>query len=46
MAATRTSAGVASRDAAVDAYRLDLEPGTEHAATVGPSGVESAEASR
>ena len=26
--------------------RLDLEPGTEHAATVGPSGVECVEASR
>ena len=26
--------------------RLDLEPGTEHAATVGPDGVECVEASR
>lgn len=26
--------------------RLDLEPGTEHAATVGPNGVECMEASR
>ena len=26
--------------------RLDLEPGTEHAATVGPRGVECVEASR
>jgi hypothetical protein len=26
--------------------RLDLEPGTEHAATVGPDGVECIEASR
>ncbi len=26
--------------------RLDVEPGTEHAATVGPSGVECLEASR
>ena len=26
--------------------RLDLEPGTEHAATVGPQGVECVEASR
>jgi len=26
--------------------RLDIEPGTEHAATVGPGGVECSEASR
>ena len=27
-------------------YRLDLEPGTEHSATVGPNGCDCVEASR